>query len=140
MAIKTSDPDALIDAVNVSISATMNGTLMEFCKDLLSNTVHAYVYPAYTPDSYARREDAGGISDKREYETEEDGNPWGNVHTITIGDYRREANVVNSGTGYTWTRSRIYRMQPFPRPYFAQAEWTIQKLLDDMMQGLMSSL
>ena len=140
MAIKTSDPDFLIDAVNVSLSAYMNTDFMEFCKDILSTAVNVYVYPAYEPDSYVRRQNAGGLSDKREYETEEDPNPWGSVHTISISDNRREANVVNSGSGYTWTRSRIYRMQPFPRPYFSQADESISNLIDTLIQTIISGL
>ena len=142
MAIKTSDPDFLIDAVNVSISAYMNANFMELCKDILSTSVNVYVYPEsiYSPSSYVRRKNAGGLSDKREYEIEEDPNPWSSVHTISISDNRREANVVNSGSGYTWTRSRIYRMQPFPRPYFAQAEKAISELLDDLMQAVVDGL
>lgn len=41
-------------------------------------------------------------------------------NTITIENVATESdvfNVVESGVGYTWEHSRIYGMQPFPRPY-----------------------
>lgn len=140
MAIKSTDPEEIISAANVTISAYMNGDIMDVCKDIISNTVHATVYPAYDPDVYKRREDAGGLSDKREYYTEEDGNPWGYDHQIRIFDDRHEVGVVTFGTGYTWKRSRIYKMQPFPRPYFSRADKEVQAELETMIQAALSGV
>ena len=63
--------------------------------------------------------------------------------TITVENTRTEPyvfDIVESGTGYTWDKSEIYRMQPFPRPYTQQAidqfadEWLLPEIERQVFQ------
>ena len=121
MAIESENPQVIIDEINNGITGVMNKTILELVKTYLASSVYRHVYPLYEPTMYERREESGGIADKdMYYELEDLGGS--NEHTIMISDPRPEVAVVESGEGYEWTGSRIYHMQPFPRPYFSKVD------------------
>jgi hypothetical protein len=74
------------------------------------------VYDKYEPTQYKR---TGGLAQEK--------NIIGNMindNTLEIENIRKDedtgryvAPVVESGIGYTWEDSKIFNMQPFPRPF-----------------------
>lgn len=126
MATLTEEANALMDRANELISVSMNEEITEMAKYLLSQSVKENVYPLYSPTQYNRRMDEGGLSDVRTYEATAD-DSTGDLHEIQIADNRYEVGVVESGEGYTWKRSMIYQMQPYPRPYFSPADEKVQE-------------
>lgn len=125
MATLRQEADEILNRANQAIQGAMNAQIAEGAKGILSAEVKRSVYPLYDPTQYVRRMDSGGLSDRDVYEVTEDGNA-GDAHEIVIADNRPEVGVVESGTGYTWTYSVIYQMQPFPRPYFLLADARIE--------------
>lgn len=80
-------------------------------REIMALAAEEGVYSKYQPTEYVRRHTMDNPSS---YRVEASDN------TITIENVATESdvfNVVESGVGYTWEHSRIYGMQPFPRPY-----------------------
>lgn len=84
---------------------------------VVQKKIQSNVYDKYEPTQYKRRKKNGGLQDTFQAHEIADG-----IDTIGIVDNRHETIVVESGEGYTWTNSRIYAMQPFPRPFYEAAE------------------
>lgn len=110
--------NAMMARIESAVNQAMAGEMAEHVKAAVSAETFETVYPAYAPAQYVRRKTHGGIADPREYEVTMDNA----THTLTVSDNREEAEIVESGIGYDWIYSRIYAMQPFPRPYFKNAE------------------
>lgn len=102
-------------------------------KEEMQAQVYDKVYAAYKPTKYVRRWDDGGMGDVRNYEASVDsGTMTLTVQNLTTGnpDYKDSegwdpgaiSDLVQEGTGYHWTRSRIYRLMPYPRPYTKETE------------------
>lgn len=125
MATLRQEADEILNRANQAIQGAMNAQIAEGAKGILSAAVKEIVYPNYEPTEYVRRRDSGGLSDRDMYEVTEDGG-GGDVHEIIVADNRHEVGVVESGTGYTWIHSQIYRMQPYPRPYFSYADARVE--------------
>ena len=104
--------------IESAVNRAMAGEMAERVKTAVSEETFETVYPAYDPIQYVRREKHGGLADPDQYEVTMDEA----THTLTVADNRHEAVVVESGVGYDWMNSRIYAMQPYPRPYFANAQ------------------
>lgn len=94
------------------------------------------VYDKYEPTQYQRRGDDGGVLDEDCYRTSTEqgydevtlrldalnyGNrrysSWGEEPAPDGWDPGKITNIIESGRGYHWTGSKIYQMQPFPRPF-----------------------
>lgn len=93
------------------------------------------VYDKYEPTEYQRRGDDGGVLDEDCYRTSTehgydeltlrlDALNYGNSRYSSWGDHPSQGwdsgkitNIIESGRGYHWTGSKIYQMQPFPRPF-----------------------
>ena len=104
-------------------------------KEEMQTQVYDKVYDAYKPTQYVRRWDRGGMGDMRNYEAAVDSGAMTlRVMNLTTGnpDYRPPwsegwdegfiSDLVERGTGYHWTWSRIYQDMPYPRPYIRAAE------------------
>ena len=145
MAIESENPQTILNEINDGITQIMNGTILEQVKIYLAASVYRHVYELYdidedNPNSYKRRKENGGLADKNKYYvlTDEGGS---DEHTIQLADPRPEVGVVESGEGYEWYNSRIYRMQPFPRPYFSKVDEEIQtSMVFELIETLVLSL
>lgn len=129
-----------IDITNMSPSEVAEVINEMFMKDLLEcfkeifidlakesmrlSIVHN-VYAKYRPSSYKRRrEDGGLIADKNMnvevYRDKTTGNIIGYVKNLATGVNRAYEldGVIESGIGYDWDESRIFKMMPYPRPFY----------------------
>lgn len=113
-----SEMQEIMDKVDKAVNLCLATDISKIADECIQFRVKSNVYDQYQPSEYERREKKGGIADPRMYSHNID--PI--THTLTVIDERHEVGVVESGTGYTWEKSRIFKMQPFPRPYFADAQ------------------
>lgn len=109
---------------------------------MVANASVELVYKEYSPTEYERRKSAGGIRDARNYEVESTGrmelmvsnNTPGNPQYATDDGSSWDSGFINdiieNGTGYHWRRSRIYRSQPYPRPFMEKG---VDKFVDDYL-------
>lgn len=118
-----------IQAIEKETQGILHAFIPQF-KKCVSDSVKENVYPAYSPTQYQRREDAGGLSDVDNY-TVEEGKLSLTLINETTGNGRYSntqgwdpgpiTDIIENGSGYHWTRSGIYQMQPYPRPFMEQA-------------------
>lgn len=134
----TKKANEIMARIEMTVDKTMAGEIADRVKTAISEETFLTVYPVYTPTLYKRRQTHGGIADTNEYEAIMDEA----THTLTVSDNRSEADVVERGVGYTWEESKIYAMQPFPRPYFAnaQARLVASGELDAIVQKALNSI
>lgn len=125
---------AIVNRAKSLVNQALAGEIAEMAKNEIAYMVETAVYPAYSPTEYKRRGTGGGLADKSLYEVTN-----GDM-TLTVSDNRREVGVVESGIGYQWENSQIYKMQPFPRPYFEQAEQNTAEDAEPMIQQILSSI
>lgn len=84
-----------------------------------------YDSPAIEP--YERRYDNGGLSDPRNIKLVGSG-PVPNGYYIEVRDLAKDEDglpldeIIESGEGYHWKESQIYKKQPYPRPFYEAAE------------------
>jgi hypothetical protein len=100
--------------LNQQIKKSLSSEVADVARDTMSKHVMSDVYQAYEPTQYQRTGDLyKDISTTMK-----------NDNTLEIENVARDeesgrliAPVVESGEGYEWKKSRIYQMQPFPRPF-----------------------
>jgi hypothetical protein len=100
--------------LNQKIKKSLSNEVADVARDTMSKHVMSDVYQAYEPTQYQRTGDLyKDISTAMK-----------NDNTLEIENVARDeetgrliAPVVESGEGYEWEKSRIYQMQPFPRPF-----------------------
>ena len=93
-------------------------------------SVFPNVYERYDPDEYVRRYEEGGLADPRNMEiTERRYDRAGGRYEIEVRNTTEGVDgegpidqVIEKGVGYDWKGSRIYRQQPYPRPFYEAAE------------------
>lgn len=141
MAISSDDPEKLMSEVNAKLAIFMNVVAVTIAKGQIAQAVVDHVYPSYiySPSEYKRRMANGGLIDMDLYEVVEDSGS-SDVHEIVVSDNRHEVGVVESGTGYTWSESRIYKMQPYPRPYFKTADEKALEEIDSGFQNFVNTI
>jgi spermidine synthase len=108
------DLDELQKFLNGEIKKALVSDVVDVARDTMSDHVMSDVYNKYTPSQYQRTGDL-----YKDIKT-----TLVNDNTLTVEDTARDndtgrliAPIVESGTGYQWTNSRIYNMQPFPREF-----------------------
>lgn len=110
----------LDNAIDDSLENEVYNVAVEVMKEKIEERVYnAYSSKASKP--YIRRYDDGGLLDDNNIRKK----VYKSKHSINIKnmtDNGKTVNVVESGKGYTWTASEIYKMQPFPRPFHKPAE------------------
>lgn len=108
----------------------LQNEVAETVKQEMSETIKEETYNAYSPKSYQRREDDGGLSDVRNMQT-----AIVNANTIGIKNETKGNaayadardgydpgnidEIIVYGSGYRWTDSEIYKTQPFPRDFYS---------------------
>ena len=113
----------ILPMLESAITNALSSEVADAAVNLLKESAMENIYSKYTPSGihpYKRR--MSYIHDDS-YETIAQGN------TLTIkenvigqgsaGDHLGE--IIEAGTPYEWTRSDIFKMQPFPRPFFSSA-------------------
>ena len=125
----------LFHEIEAGISDVMSsGHARTVLSEVMALAAQSNVYGAYSPTMYTRRHT---MDNPESYRVDASG------LTITVENTRTEPyvfDIVESGTGYTWDKSEIYRMQPFPRPYTQQAidqftdEWLLPEIERQVFQ------
>ena len=134
------DPNELIMAVNALITEVMNGPEgVEAAKKAIADMATKNVYSVYEPKLYQRKGANGGILDGDIFDVTFDAGS-GNFHQIRVADDRSGVGRIESGMGYTWRGSLIYKLQPFPRPYFRYAEDEFAAQLEESLQNRLAGL
>jgi hypothetical protein len=104
-------------------------------RSVMQEHVMSDVYDKYTPTQYVR---TGELYSNILTQMVDD-------NTLSIEDTRRDeetgrliAPIIESGVGYTWKDSRIYAMQPFPRPFVENTAKDLEngKAKQALAQGL----
>lgn len=141
------------NAFRVKLDAAIDLTLQaEVEKELtlgILASVGENVYGAYSPESYKRRFNDGGLFDEENYKswTEKSGDIYTlNIKNETKGNaaYSRSkdgydpgyiTDIIETGQGYRWKRSEIYRTKQ-PRPFMEEAFGFAQNLEQTLINGI----
>lgn len=105
--------------MNKKIKVAMETEVNKVARNTLKEQVVEEVYDKYDPSMYVR---TGGLLQDKNIKSEMIGD-----NTLTVRSTREEngrdiAEIIEYGVGYEWEDSRIYNMQPFPRPFHAEAQ------------------
>jgi hypothetical protein len=122
------------------ISESLQTDVAQNTKQLMKEHIEEDVYNKYSPTMYIRRAKNGGLLDDANFliKTVEDGVSITNIDTDDgyseeyFGDWSSDPNtwlipIIEYGTGYNWTRSKIYKMQPYPRPFVENTRKDLRK-------------
>lgn len=127
----------LAKMIEGNIKTAMKTSVSDVALDTLNKHVVEDVYSAYTPQ--------GKNPYQRTYQLLEDMEAkMIDENTLMVRSTREEdgrdiAEVIESGTGYMWEESKIYAMQPFPRPFHAEAKKELEEqglARDALIKGL----
>lgn len=129
MASLNDEIQTILNEIQQEIQTGLHDLIPEF-KECVSRSADENVYSLYTPTQYERRENNGGLSDPGNYEVNEGdmsltlvNNTPGNAERAGEGyDSGAITDLIESGTGYHWRESKIYKMMPYPRPFMEKAE------------------
>lgn len=121
--------------INKQAQKALKNEVAEEVKRTLKENIIDEVYDKYTPTEYER---TGGLYQDRNIEAIVNGN------TLSVRSTRTErgrdiAQIIESGIGYEWKDSRIYNMQPYPRPFHYETFLELQRTLkhvDALKKGL----
>ncbi len=118
-----------IKKVESDVQSILHAYIPQF-KKCVSDSVVENVYSAYYPEKYVRRRSNGGLSDPENYTVTEgklslsliNETPGNSEYADSEGwDSGPITDIIESGSGYHWTNSKIYNLQPYPRPFMEQA-------------------
>jgi anaerobic ribonucleoside-triphosphate reductase len=110
--------------LNDKIRKSLQSEVADVARETMSDHVMSDVYSKYQPTQYERTGDL--YKDIR--------TTMVNNNTLEIRNEARDeesgrliAPVVEYGVGYEWEESRIYNMQPFPRPFVENTAKELEK-------------
>lgn len=120
----------IINEVKASIQRELHGVITDFKEQMAKaagEAVSGYISAAREP--YQRRGSSGGMSDVKNYPVTESelslkienitqGNPAYSDSDGWDGGYIND--IIESGEGYHWKKSELYRNQPWPRPFMEE--------------------
>lgn len=96
----------------------INDVLQEEVFNDVSKTIQESViedvYDKYDPTQYIRK---GKMATSQVIHKEMLGNGMMKIIHKRMDGSKNVSDIVEKGIGYTWTRSKIYQSQPFPRPF-----------------------
>lgn len=101
--------------------------MTEKIKDVEIAVIEKTVYDTYWPTMYIRRYSNNGMIDRKNINAQFTDNING-ISMYVTNDTRGNTwwpnstsgyieHIVEDGVGYTWTESKIYKQQPYPRPF-----------------------
>lgn len=112
------------------IQESLQTDVAQDAKQLMKEHIETDVYDQYSPSLYIRRAENGGLLDDNNFLIEkiEDGVSITNIDTDDgysaeyYDDWSSDPNtwlapIIEYGQGYNWSNSKIYKKQPFPRPF-----------------------
>jgi hypothetical protein len=106
--------DDLAIFLTEKINNALRTEVADESRSVMQEHVMSDVYAKYEPSQYVR---TGELYQDIQTQMVDD-------NTLSIENTRRDeetgrliAPIIESGVGYTWKDSRIYAMQPFPRPF-----------------------
>lgn len=108
--------------LNDKINNALENEVANVSRETMKRNIEMVVYDRYKPSQYTRHKENGGLLDDRNIVTEliDDNTLYiRNIRQDTdkYGNVRDVARIVEEGEPYTWEYSRIYSMQPYPRPF-----------------------
>lgn len=121
--------------LNDKIRKALSNEVATVASETMSDHVMSDVYSRYEPSQYIRSGDL-----YKDIKTE-----MVNDNTLTIENVTKDeetgryiAPIVEDGIGYEWKDSRIYHMQPFPRPFVEETAKELEKGLarEALKEGL----
>lgn len=123
---------SLMKHIEKDAQETLETEVAETVKDHMSETIQLNVYNSYSPLTYERREEQGGLIDKNNMEATVNGN------TLTVKDI---APLDNGNTQYELGAIIEFGWgnMPFERPYYDDTEERLLATNDHvkaMKQGL----
>lgn len=136
MSNKFNSLNDLYNAWKKGCEETVEVVVPKVMKDKMQQAIEYEVYAKYTPKSYIRRKENGGLLDKKNMVERIEVNR--NKITVylfnnTLGNdkYKYHTNdyidsIIVTGKGYTWKNSEIYK-NPIKRDFYKETE----KLLND---------
>jgi hypothetical protein len=123
------DLNSLFKFVKEEAQATLKDEVAKAAIDEMSTTILEETYPAYRSEAknpYIRRGLHDGLADKSNISVEIIDDNTISIENLTTGNTRYPGStsgaidgLIVRGTGYTWRESAIYRLQPFPRDFYA---------------------
>ena len=116
------------------INSALKNEVSTTSRETLKKHIQTDVYDQYTSQAaepYIRRYDQGGLLDDENIETVMiDDNTLMIENTTTNDKFRKYIpEIIESGTGYTWINSEIYRNQPYPRPF-------VERTFEELASGV----
>lgn len=114
-----SDIKSLSFYIEQKISETLEDEVARTTIQTMQLNIETEVYNRYSPTQYERKRYSGGLQDKENIETKLISKDTLAVRNIRTDENtgRDVAKVVETGVGYSWRNSGIYKMQPFPRQF-----------------------
>lgn len=120
-------------------SKVLKTDLAQVATQEMSDTIKEVEYPKYEPTTYVRQMDEGGLSDVRNMQVEVIDDNTISITNERMDGSRDVAEIFATGIGYSWKNSEIYRMQPFPRDFYADTVERLkqnQKHVEAFKQGM----
>lgn len=138
--------DDFYNQLQADVEDISRTSVVDAMKEEMVKGIELEVYSRYNPSQYIRRESNGGLIDKSNMvaNIRVDGSKiYIDMDNITKGagshSYKRIDDIIVSGTGYTWKRSKIYKAQPYPRDFYEKTQSIIDqdgKLLNVVLSQL----
>ena len=134
------DLSAFRIALDNAIKEIMETDILRVAQVDIMAAVEENVYAKYTPSGYnpyVRRREMGGLQDPNNIVLKGDGvsvisTPTESIFEMEVEDVAKDedgfpvAEIIESGEGYHWKESRIYKMEhagmPLKRPFYEAAE------------------
>ena len=127
----------LISYVKKQASDVLQNEVAEVVKQNMSETIIEETYTAYESEAiepYERRGLDGGLADTSNMVVERIDDTTIIIRNLTPGNDSYSIytdgpidRIIVYGTGYQWDRSKIYRLQPFPRDFYAGTKARLEK-------------
>ncbi|GAV11285.1 hypothetical protein [Paenibacillus sp. NAIST15-1] len=119
-----SDLKSLFKYIESQSAKSLKSDVAPTARQEMSETIQEVTFSQYDPSQYVRRELRGekGLSSIENIQVELVDDHTISIENVTTGDdddYGRPIDeIMVTGTGYTWERSRIYKNQPYPRDFY----------------------
>jgi hypothetical protein len=131
--------DELLADLRKEVENSLKTDVTQKTIELEKEHIKSDVYAKYEPTQYSRRKEIGGLLDTENFQVEDLGDGV-EITNITEDDESGKWIVptIEYGTGYEWEKSRIYKMQPYPRPFVENTKNDLEngKLKEYMRESL----
>lgn len=113
-----------LNRIKKDVKKTIENEVSNKIKETMKQRVQEDVYDEYDPTQYIRRREDGGLLDDDNIKSKvksKNNNLSLEITNETMSDshLKRLDKVIEYGVGYEWEYSKIYKMQPYPRPFIS---------------------